>query len=108
MIYTDSTTLEDNSIELSDIENEEICDLKVSNRLLSVIDEYLLVFVENNKVRIANKSKINYVFPVEIHNFNESEVKINFINKYIAQRSEEHTSELQSRFDLVCRLLLEK
>src|SRR5438067_3219925 len=26
----------------------------------------------------------------------------------IATRSEEHTSELQSRFDLVCRLLLEK
>src|SRR5699024_12108944 len=29
----------------------------------------------------------------------------NFIN---FARSEEHTSELQSRFDLVCRLLLEK
>ena len=31
--------------------------------------------------------------------------------KYAAfwiKRSEEHTSELQSRFDLVCRLLLEK
>src|SRR5699024_11282188 len=29
--------------------------------------------------------------------------------EYIVQdRSEEHTSELQSRFDLVCRLLLEK
>src|SRR5207249_8979150 len=27
---------------------------------------------------------------------------------YVQQRSEEHTSELQSRFDLVCRLLLEK
>src|SRR5699024_11540034 len=27
---------------------------------------------------------------------------------WIKQRSEEHTSELQSRFDLVCRLLLEK
>src|SRR5699024_12398655 len=26
---------------------------------------------------------------------------------YISLRSEEHTSELQSRFDLVCRLLLE-
>src|SRR5699024_11650372 len=26
----------------------------------------------------------------------------------IEERSEEHTSELQSRFDLVCRLLLEK
>src|SRR5438067_13503610 len=30
----------------------------------------------------------------------------NFINAEL--RSEEHTSELQSRFDLVCRLLLEK
>src|SRR5699024_11684528 len=33
------------------------------------------------------------------------------LNKDILQfkfRSEEHTSELQSRFDLVCRLLLEK
>src|SRR5699024_11976704 len=28
--------------------------------------------------------------------------------KHVDQRSEEHTSELQSRFDLVCRLLLEK
>src|SRR5699024_12170646 len=26
----------------------------------------------------------------------------------IRERSEEHTSELQSRFDIVCRLLLEK
>src|SRR5699024_11999061 len=26
----------------------------------------------------------------------------------VEQRSEEHTSELQSRFELVCRLLLEK
>src|SRR5438067_6648542 len=28
--------------------------------------------------------------------------------KTLTERSEEHTSELQSRFDLVCRLLLEK
>src|SRR5437868_13051536 len=28
--------------------------------------------------------------------------------KLVSARSEEHTSELQSRFDLVCRLLLEK
>src|SRR5699024_11275835 len=27
---------------------------------------------------------------------------------FMLSRSEEHTSELQSRFDLVCRLLLEK
>src|SRR5699024_2321650 len=30
------------------------------------------------------------------------------ISQHIDDRSEEHTSELQSRFDLVCRLLLEK
>src|SRR5699024_11470590 len=29
-------------------------------------------------------------------------------NSTASSRSEEHTSELQSRFDLVCRLLLEK
>src|SRR5699024_12854703 len=29
-------------------------------------------------------------------------------HQYLRWRSEEHTSELQSRFDLVCRLLLEK
>src|SRR5699024_11950830 len=33
---------------------------------------------------------------------------IDIINPYLKERSEEHTSELQSRFDLVCRLLLEK
>src|SRR5437867_9108988 len=31
-----------------------------------------------------------------------------FINGALAFRSEEHTSELQSPYDLVCRLLLEK
>src|SRR5699024_11229172 len=30
------------------------------------------------------------------------------LHKITIPRSEEHTSELQSRFDLVCRLLLEK
>src|SRR5437868_9130273 len=30
------------------------------------------------------------------------------ISMTLFRRSEEHTSELQSRFDLVCRLLLEK
>src|SRR5207249_10327598 len=30
------------------------------------------------------------------------------VKRSVLRRSEEHTSELQSRFDLVCRLLLEK
>src|SRR5438034_8125068 len=40
----------------------------------------------------------------------ETEQDVHFINSELAlpQRSEEHTSELQSHSDLVCRLLLEK
>src|SRR5207249_10764814 len=36
------------------------------------------------------------------------ETKQQALEKLAGIRSEEHTSELQSRFDLVCRLLLEK
>src|SRR5699024_12354203 len=35
-------------------------------------------------------------------------VQRDFVSMVPMARSEEHTSELQSRFDLVCRLLLEK
>src|SRR5437868_13545194 len=39
-----------------------------------------------------------------------AEVRLTFdsLGGRALERSEEHTSELQSRFDLVCRLLLEK
>src|SRR5207247_6348662 len=36
------------------------------------------------------------------------EMRVAMMNKRMNKRSEEHTSELQSRVDLVCRLLLEK
>src|SRR5690625_6198692 len=35
-------------------------------------------------------------------------LRASFLETGDMKRSEEHTSELQSRFDLVCRLLLEK
>src|SRR5699024_11329468 len=38
----------------------------------------------------------------------ESEYNVHFLYDTQLLRSEEHTSELQSRFDLVCRLLLVK
>src|SRR5699024_11269093 len=48
----------------------------------------------------------------EIKRFEEaidkSKAELEVIRKNAVERSEEHTSELQSRFDLVCRLLLEK
>src|SRR5690606_41347012 len=38
----------------------------------------------------------------------EIQVEVESKNGYVSDRSEEHTSELQSRENLVCRLLLEK
>src|SRR5699024_12778421 len=38
----------------------------------------------------------------------KTELRHDLLDAVLDPRSEEHTSELQSRFDLVCRLLLEK
>src|SRR2546428_10314047 len=45
---------------------------------------------------------------VFLRNYWSAEVSMPSARKKDAFRSEEHTSELQSRSDLVCRLLLEK
>ena len=42
------------------------------------------------------------------NNMGMREMQARAYEKRDAQRSEEHTSELQSHHDLVCRLLLEK
>src|SRR5699024_11806189 len=42
------------------------------------------------------------------HLYNVNKINLLFKKSLQVWRSEEHTSELQSRFDLVCRLLLEK
>src|SRR5699024_11553157 len=54
-----------------------------------------LIRLNRKKSRISYKDKQKYNYFV-----------MKWVNK--EYRSEEHTSELQSRFDLVCRLLLEK
>src|SRR5438094_2084860 len=40
--------------------------------------------------------------------FDEFQKSLNIAPNMLTRRSEEHTSELQSPYDLVCRLLLEK
>src|SRR5699024_11726926 len=69
--------------------------------------EYLL---EERKKQFA-KLSVNNGLPLlfkdkTLKNFDSNE-NFNGFNK-ACERSEEHTSELQSRFDLVCRILLEK
>src|SRR5699024_11662786 len=46
------------------------------------------------------------MYPTVVDNPEDMKVNEKYAKQYY--RSEEHTSELQSRFDLVCRLLLEK
>src|SRR5699024_11285711 len=92
--------------------------------------EYLYVIPsKNNKLLSFQKPDTNYEYKAQqridllvkqeliVHwkelakHYNISLTDYNlipFTSLYKYNRSEEHTSELQSRFDLVCRLLLEK
>src|SRR2546421_4669913 len=53
---------------------------------------------------VAKKSKV----PVSELNLRKAAARLLTTKLVSPERSEEHTSELQSRSDLVCRLLLEK
>src|SRR5699024_12730204 len=62
----------------------------------------------------SSTSIVNSLFPKSVSDISfidtglSSNVKAHLLGaSIILSRSEEHTSELQSRFDLVCRLLLE-
>src|SRR5690625_5497981 len=58
---------------------------------------------------VSNNEEVQKVFQRIVSDFGQIDLLINNAGVgYFKQRSEEHTSELQSRGDLVCRLLLEK
>src|SRR5207249_3813883 len=68
----------------------------------------------NEEIRIRDPAKLQQFLDEEekslktmVAKIQESGANIVLGQKGIDDRSEEHTSELQSRFDLVCRLLLE-
>src|SRR5699024_11539101 len=58
----------------------------------------------------TNNCSCDKILPMTIVHYHQS-ATYHCCSQYLpcpSKRSEEHTSELQSRFDLVCRLLLEK
>src|SRR5699024_11223891 len=64
---------------------------------------------ETNKVLIKANKMNKKVKHINLYDYySKINTKSNISRKQKKYRSEEHTSELQSRFDLVCRLLLEK
>src|SRR5699024_11766362 len=82
--------------------------IKLSQKRESL--ESIPVFAQNMAVRVlaelgdvrrfSNLNKISVFIGIDRERYQSGEMNSKF------KRSEEHTSELQSRFDLVCRLLL--
>src|SRR5699024_12074072 len=64
--------------------------------------------VETGELVHPTAPNFSAVFGQALCELAEKDPKICAITAAMQGRSEEHTSELQSRFDLVCRLLLEK
>src|SRR5699024_11316897 len=82
--------------------------------LAETYNNCLLLAKEHSVTSIAFPSISTgiYHFPINLAAKVALKTVIDFLEKEnfgdVVFRSEEHTSELQSRFDLVCRLLLEK
>src|SRR5438067_3705690 len=62
----------------------------------STLFPYTTLFRSHRRDSLHRRSELFFAEPLLL------------VQKSSDRRSEEHTSELQSRFDLVCRLLLEK
>src|SRR5699024_11839964 len=60
------------------------------------------------KYKKINKNLVGFMRATEVTVNNIDNSYNQHMHVLVCVRSEEHTSELQSRFDLVCRLLLEK
>src|SRR5699024_12773539 len=76
--------------------------------LKEIIEAWLQSYTADEAVELINSVGVPSSTILNIAEISESEhIKIREMLVEI-ERSEEHTSELQSRFDLVCRLLLDK
>src|SRR5699024_11567973 len=77
--------------------------------LLNVLFAHQLPPMHPNDYEHSAHKAVRCLAPVPTDNLLQSAVAHELCALLLGKhRSEEHTSELQSRFDLVCRLLLEK
>src|SRR5699024_11555486 len=127
MIFQESETVELKSIVVDDIKKEIIAfaNCEGGKLYIGVQDDGTVIGVDDpdgaalqvsNMVRDAIKPDLTMFLHYQTLNEDGKQIIAIDVQQgterpyYIAKkgRSEEHTSELQSRFDLVCRLLLEK
>src|SRR5699024_12109840 len=81
---------------------ERVQELEEDNKNLQVLSsinrkEHMRIHEQNKRYREFLEVMYNHAYGLQLYPHAVDEI-----------RSEEHTSELQSRFDLVCRLLLEQ
>src|SRR5207249_11365039 len=82
--------------------NPEKHQTKVPFKLLA------LDIADNNSIESFGKQLFTQINQLDVLINNAGYLVTGLAEETSIERSEEHTSELQSRFDLVCRLLLEK
>src|SRR5437867_5751978 len=77
----------------------------VANGARSVLNSFMLDGVDNNARIVDQQNSSNVVSQPSVDALSEFSIQTNnFSAEYGQARSEEHTSELQSPYDLVCRL----
>src|SRR5690606_40885814 len=84
--------------------------------LILCLFSFITAFSQDGKLNRADKNyeQLGFIKASEIYEkvadrgYRSAELFQKLGNTYYFNRSEEHTSELQSRENLVCRLLLEK
>src|SRR5690625_6659008 len=89
-------------IHVLDEKEEYIKDFK------ELYEKEILDYFEKKKARTINTINNMETYPNSYQHFLTEYGFYSAHNREIVRRSEEHTSELQSRGHLVCRLLLEK
>src|SRR2546421_8278343 len=84
---------------------------RASNPRPSYVLSFLLgvtLMLAFSKLGATNEQPPSHVYELRLYHAREGKVDLLKARFRDHTRSEEHTSELQSRSDLVCRLLLEK
>src|SRR5699024_11687852 len=101
------TTLLPELSPLIEINNNDYVNFRLHVFIHVKIQSTLHFFLKKDNREDKNYCSVSEHPPKMLKNFGII-IGENTLNQIYCMRSEEHTSELQSRFDLVCRLLLEQ
>src|SRR5690606_39863417 len=92
--------------------SSDVCSSDLNSKLhIDLISHWEYIYLRDKNLRLIFKTDNSNRIGIYGNDFEEGSSKLKKENKtidLIQVRSEEHTSELQSRENLVCRLLLEK